>query len=354
MAKITEVVQVASTEAMKDKSDSSFISPGKIVGFVLLGVIIYLVVAWIGQIDQVIGYLSTLELWWILPTMMALSFLNYLIRYVKWQYYLRRIDVNLSHADSFSVFLAGFTLTVTPGKVGEAIKGYFINEIDGTSIAKTAPVVISERVTDLLAMVLLAVFSFMIGISAGNELLLIALVGGMLVVGAIVLSNENFYRKILDKLTGLGPLKRFQDSMGEVEDTLLKTMSPKPMLLGTAISIPGWFMECLELWLLLSLLTSAGLPTLTGPSLILLAQATFIHAAASSVGAILIFLPGGLGGYEAFALGVMTTVIGISATIASTATLLIRFVTLWFSVIVGFVALAIITRRKRKRGLQTT
>ncbi len=344
---------MADTQSVNDKADSTFISPTKVVVFVLLGVIIYLIIAWIGQIDQVVGLLASLELWWILPTMMALSFLNYAIRYIKWQYYLHRIDVYLSHRDSFSVFLAGFTLTVTPGKVGEVIKGYFINEIDGTPIAKTAPVVISERVTDLLAMVLLALFSFIIGISVGNELILLLIVGGMLFVGALVLSNEKFYRKVLDKLTGLGPLKRFQNSMNLVEDTMLKTLSPKPMLVGTAISIPGWFMECLELWLLLSILTGVGLPSLTMASLILLSQVTFIHAAASSVGAILIFLPGGLGGYETFAVAVMTTILGITLTIASTATLLIRFVTLWFSVIVGFGALTIVTRRRRKSSDNT-
>jgi uncharacterized protein (TIRG00374 family) len=348
MAKNQEVFKVADSAGMIDQDTSSFISARKVVVFVLLGVIIYLIIAWIGQIDLVLELLSTLELWWILPVMMMLSFFNYVIRYTKWQYYLHKIDVHLSHADSFSVFLAGFTLTVTPGKIGEAIKGYFINEIDGTPIAKTAPIVISERVTDLLAMVLLAIFGFILGISTGNEILLLGLVAGVLVIGAFLISNESFYRTIIDRLVGFGPLKRFQDNMQLVKSTMLKTLSPKPMAIGTLISLPGWFMECLELWLLLSILTTASLPSLTIPSLILLAQATFIHAAASSVGAILIFLPGGLGGYETFAVTVMTTLLGISLVVASTSTLLIRFVTLWFSVIVGFIALAVVTRRKAK------
>ncbi len=340
---------MADTEVTSPEEASSFISMRKVVVFVLLGVIIYLVILWMGNINDVLGALSSLA-WWVLPTMMVLSLLNYIIRYTKWQYYLRRINVNLSHTDSFSIFLAGFTLTVTPGKVGEAIKGYFINELDGTPIAKTAPVVISERVTDLLAMVLLAAFSFLIGISTGNEMLLVILVGGLVLVGAILLSNETFYRKILSKVMGIGPLKRYQESIDLVEDTMVKTLSPKPMILGTAVSVPGWFMECLELWLLLSLLTEAGLPSLTSASLILLAQATFIHAAASSVGAILMFLPGGLGGYEGFAWIVMTTLLLIPGATASAVTLLIRFVTLWFSVIVGFLALGIVTQRKRKRS----
>ena len=119
------------------------------------------------------------------------------------------------------------------------------------------------------------------------------------------------------------------------------------MLIGTAISVPGWFMECIELWLLLSVLTG-GVPSFTAGSLSLLAQATFIHASASAVGALLIFLPGGIGGYETYA-GIVMVSLGILLSIATTSIILIRFVTLWFSVIVGFIALGIVTHRTRMR-----
>ncbi|MHA1735036.1 MAG: lysylphosphatidylglycerol synthase domain-containing protein, partial [Candidatus Thorarchaeota archaeon] len=70
--------------------------------------------------------------------------------------------------------------------------------------------------------------------------------------------------------------------------------------------------------------------------------------AASTVGAILVFLPGGLGGYESFAIYVMEFMLGLTAALAGAATILIRFVTLWFSVIVGFVSAAIVTRATRR------
>ncbi|MGQ4912405.1 MAG: lysylphosphatidylglycerol synthase transmembrane domain-containing protein, partial [Candidatus Thorarchaeota archaeon] len=261
----------------------------------------------------------------------------------KWQYFLRRIDVNISHSDSFAIFLAGFTLTATPGKIGEAIKGYFIRDINGTPIAKTVPVVISERVTDLLALVILAVFGFALGISAGDELLSVLLLGGAVFGGAIVLGSGTFYNKILTKLTSVGPLKRFQDSCDIIEGTMTRTLSPRPMLLTTAISVPGWFMECLELWLLLTLLAGSSLSPI-----ILLLSATFVHATASVIGA-LTFSPGGVGTYEVTSVVLLTVILGVTTPIASAATILIRVVTLWFSVAVGFVALAVVNRRDRKR-----
>ena len=58
-----------------------------------------------------------------------LAAVNYAIRFLRWQYYLRRIGVTTVRAgDSLQVFLAGFALTVTPGKLGEAIKAVLLRQ----------------------------------------------------------------------------------------------------------------------------------------------------------------------------------------------------------------------------------
>ncbi len=331
----------------------SFISMGKLVAMIIIAMVIYLIMMFLSKWEEVVAIIVTMEWYWILPAMMGLSFVNYMIRYVKWNYYLHRISVHFSHADSFSIFLAGFTLTVSPGKIGEAIKGYFCRDVDGTPVAKTVPVVVSERVTDLIAMVILSAVSFLFIFSEGNQFLFILALGGAVVLGAFVLTNKAFYNRILKKMVSFGPLKQFQDSCDVIEDTMVKTLSPKPMLIGVLISVPGWFMECLELWLLLSMIIpGAGFPSLTVASLTLLVQATCVHASASAVGAIAFFTPGGLGAYEIYAPTVLTS-FGILLSIATAATMVIRFVTLWFSVIVGFVALAIVTHRNRVRQCDT-
>ena len=98
-------------------------------------------------------------------------------------------------------------------------------------------------------------------------------------------------------------------------------------------------------------MTGAGIPTLGSASIILLMVATFIHSTASVIGAVS-FSPGGLGPYEITSLALITVLLGIpedaASVIAGAATIIIRFVTLWFSVIVGFIALGIVTRRRKK------
>ncbi|MGY5858382.1 MAG: lysylphosphatidylglycerol synthase transmembrane domain-containing protein [Candidatus Thorarchaeota archaeon] len=325
---------------------SSFISPRNIAIFVIISMIVFALIGWYGDPVLVFQALSAIPWYWVLPVMMTLSFLNYIFRYLKWQYFLKKIDVDLSHRDSFSIFLAGFTLTTTPGKIGEAVKGYFVQAIEGTPVVKTIPIVVSERVTDLLAIVILALVGFTLGVNTGDQLLTVLILGGAVLGGAIVIGSKTFYKKFLSKMTSFGPLKRFHDSVDIIEDTMTKTLSPKPMLATTAISVPGWFMECLELWLLLSILSGAPL------SISLLLIATFIHATASIIGA-LTFSPGGVGTYEVTSLALIPLLLGVSGTIASAATILIRVMTLWFSVIVGFIALSIVTRRAGQVSKET-
>lgn len=333
-----------------EQQRTSFISPRRIIIVVAFAVVVYMALAWYADIGAVVAAIVLLP-WWTIPAMMVLSFANYTIRFAKWQFFLHKIDVYITQADSFRVFLSGFTLTATPGKIGEVIKGVFCRDLVGAPIAKTMPVVVSERVTDLLAMVMLAMVAYVLAFSGENQLLLLGGVGLIVVLGGLVIGNRGFYNRIVKRMTRIGPLKRFQDSTDLVEDTMVRTLAPKSMALTTAISVPGWFMECLELWLLLSLLTGAGFPSLTAASLLLLAQATFVHAGASVVGAVLVFLPGGLGGYEGFAQTVLQTLLGLASAVAFAAVIIIRFVTLWFSVIVGFVAFALLTRRIRQKTM---
>ncbi len=326
------------------------ISLRRLVLFVLLGVVVYLCILLYGEIGRISLALSSIP-WWVVPIMLGLSFLNYLIRYVKWQYFLHRIDVRIPHKESFCVFLAGFTLTVSPGKIGEAIKGYFCNELRGTPIAKIMPVVVSERVTDLLAMVILAIIGLVGGVSTGNETVTVIVLGGAVLLGAIILSRSSVYERGVKRLTSFGPLKRFQDSCDLIEDTMVRTLAPRSMFVSTAVSVPGWFMECMELWILLSFLTGAGLPSLSVESLHLLLTATFIHSTASVIGA-LVFTPGGLVGYEATSIALIHLILGLTQSAAGVATIIIRFATLWFSVFVGFVALVAVQSLRRTDNTQ--
>ena len=56
---------------------------------------------------------------------------------------------------SLRIFLCGLVMSVTPGKLGEVLKAYLVRRHVGVPVTRTGPIVVAERVTDLLALVLL-------------------------------------------------------------------------------------------------------------------------------------------------------------------------------------------------------
>ena len=81
---------------------------------------------------------------------LLLTLLNYGLRFVKWHYYIRRLNVDIPVVDNAWNFVAGLSMAISPGKAGEVLKSYVIRERNGTPMAQTIPAVITERLTDAL------------------------------------------------------------------------------------------------------------------------------------------------------------------------------------------------------------
>jgi uncharacterized protein (TIRG00374 family) len=262
---------------------------------------------------------------------------NYLVRFGRWEYYLRVLGVRIAPRDSLAVFLSGFALTVTPGKLGEAVKAFLLRQSHGVPLARTAPIVIAERVTDLVALLLLAlvgVFSFDV-----DRRFLVA--GAALVVsGVLVVSVDPLAELAIAVLGRLPGLRRLAPRLGEFHRSTATLLRPVPLLLATLFSTASWFLECLAFWAVVH-----GFP---GASLGLRA-ATFIYAGTTVAGA-LSFLPGGLGVTEA---GMLALVIrfgtGLTRGSAAAATFVTRACTLWFAVALGVPSLVLYARRKHVR-----
>ncbi|HXM71572.1 MAG TPA: lysylphosphatidylglycerol synthase domain-containing protein, partial [Thermoanaerobaculia bacterium] len=67
----------------------------------------------------------------LLAPILALSPLNYSLRFVRWEIYLRALGARLPLGRSCGVFLTGFLLSVTPGKAGELGKAWLVRELGG-------------------------------------------------------------------------------------------------------------------------------------------------------------------------------------------------------------------------------
>src|SRR3954451_10309820 len=135
--------------------------------------------------------------WSAFATACSLAFGNYLTRFLKWEYYLARLGIRgVPKIDSLLTFLSGLVLTVTPGKVGEVFKSLVLAQTHDIAVARTAPIVLAERLTDVLGIVILIVAGS-VGFSGG---LVWAAIGASLVLLILLAISSD---KVFSFFTGL-------------------------------------------------------------------------------------------------------------------------------------------------------
>lgn len=307
---------------------------------VALGVLVYAAaVLWVdaGRVREAMsGYT-----WSMVLLALGLSSVNYLLRFLKWELCLGWLGVRapgpgnapgLGYGRSLLVYLAGLSMSVTPGKIGEVLRSYLLRETDGVPFTRTAPVVVADRLTDLVALVVLS----LVGIAEHREYLPVALVTLALVfAGVVVLGSPRLCRRLLAALARVPRLRPLVARAEGLVDSSAAVLRLRVLAVLGAISVVGWGLECVGYWLILR--GFAGVEAS-------LALCTFLWATTTLVGA-LSFLPGGLGATEgSLAVLVARLAHGVTQPVALASTLLIRACTLWYGAMVGGVALAVLIR----------
>ncbi len=191
---------------------------------------------------------------WTFAAACGLAFSNYVLRFLKWEYYLAVLGIRgVPKGQSFLIFLSGFVLTITPGKVGEVFKSIILNQLRGVAIARTAPIVVAERLTDLIGVIVMITVGSL-GFPGG---LVWASAGAALVLGLLLFVPwrplSRFVLELLPRLPGL--LGRVGAKVApRVEGALVELRvltSPRRLVLPSLLSIAAWSLEGIALWVIL-------------------------------------------------------------------------------------------------------
>lgn len=265
--------------------------------------------------------------WIVYPFVLALTLFNYTLRFGKWHYYLGQIGIrNFSIHRSARIFIAGFPLAMTPGKVGEALKGVWLHRDTGVETAKGVAVVVAERISDGLAVLALSIF----GVIAYPDFWpIFASVLVFLLTIVIVSQIRPLALWLLDLGEKLPLINRIVSSLRRFYEGSFLLFKPKPALIAVGLGTISWLGEGIGFYLVL---LGLGVP----PSSQVLASAVFILAFSLVIGAVST-LPGGLGAAEISIAGMLVLILGLDRDLAAAATLLIRFATLWFAVGLGLI-----------------
>ena len=298
---------------------------------VLLSALGYLIFSIWGGWHEVVAAIVRVGLVGIAITL-ALSLVNYGVRFVRWQKFLAVLGYRVYMPESLRIYIAGFGLTILPGKVGETIRSVFLKH-HGIPYPQSLAAFFSDQLSNLISMLLLVGIGLLVYPPAQPLVFILAAI--ILTVLFIIQKTAWLLalKSVIHNRLSARPA-RFVASIVEIVLHSGRCFHPTMLLYGITLGLIAWGAEGVAFYYIMHTLGSD----------LSLQTALFIYAFSMLVGA-LTFLPGGLGGTEASMVALLM-LNGVGQPEAVAATVLIRLVTLWFAVALGVIALALPERIK--------
>ena len=190
---------------------------------------------------------------------------------------------------------------------------------------RTVPALVTERLTDGIAVIILAALGVSTFLAESTPLILGTL--GLTVAGLVVLSIEPLAHRILRLTTYVPLLSRITPRLEEAYTAMRTCVAPWPLAFTVGLSLVAWWAECVGYWLVFE-----GLGVTAS-----LDASTFVYAFATVFGAP---SPGGMGMADAALVETARSIIPeLTQAQSLAAALLVRVATLWFGVILGALTL---------------
>ncbi|MDG1478846.1 MAG: lysylphosphatidylglycerol synthase transmembrane domain-containing protein [Myxococcota bacterium] len=284
---------------------------------------------WIG-FDEVKTQFAIFKWVWFIPVLL-LTLLNYGLRFAKWHYLLGRLGVDMPLREDAWNFAAGLAMVISPAKAGEMLKPYVVNARLGTPMSRTIPALVTERLTDAIAMLILAGLSVSTYAAQHDAIRTeaLAIPAGLILVGLVVVAIPTLSMAVFRILEQVPIVKKVVPKLRELYDAMRTCASPVPLLLTIFLSIIAWAAECLGYLLVFY---GLGVKVTFDSAVFLYAFATIGGAATGS--------PGGLGPTEAMMVEMAPRLMaGVTPEQSIAAAIIIRVATLWLGVGLGAFAL---------------
>jgi len=244
---------------------------------------------------------------------------------IKWHFLLKNSEVDVPLTKSIAVFFSGVAFEITPGQIGALIKSQILKTSYNIPRTKTVPIVIVEKVYDLIGAILASVIGIII---LGMEFYLIIIAISGLVVIFFFMYHKPASELFFDRITKLKFFSKYVENISEFYEIVKKSTNVKAATICILLALTYWFM-----------VSAAAYYTLIAFDVNILdyLKVLAIYSTSTLLGAIS-FIPAGIGITEGSIAGLFT-LNGIDVSTALILAVMIRIFTLWYSVSVGFIAL---------------
>lgn len=260
----------------------------------------------------------------LLPIILLLVPCGWIMLYIRWNLLLKNSDIEIPGRKNLEIYLAGFMLSITPGKVGELLRSQMLKTKFDIPRTKTTSLVLVEKLYDLLGAVAISLSGIWLFHEAGY-VIIAALV--LLAFLFILISSRILFDNFLKWFGKFKIMSKFLLPLSESYEVIRNSTRGKVALFSSLLSISYWLTTSLAVYFVL---LAFGI-TINYLNVVSTFTASLILGAAS-------FIPGGIGVAEGSLVGLFSLQ-GIEVSTALILVILIRIFTLWYGVAVGFIAL---------------
>ena len=260
-----------------------------------------------------------------LPLILFLVTASWCPVFIKWHFLLKNCEIDISLTKNIAVFLSGLAFDITPGKLGALMKSQILKTSFNIPRTKTVPIIVAEKLYDLIGAILASIIGIII-LGMNFYLIIIA------ILALAVIFFFMFYRPASEiffkRITKTKFFSKYIDNMSEFHAIIQKSTNVKAATICILLGVTYWFIISTAAYYILMAFDVNILDYLT----VLAIYTTSILLGAIS------FVPAGIGVTEGSIAGLFT-LNGIDVSTALILSVMIRVLTLWFSVSVGFIAL---------------
>ena len=260
-----------------------------------------------------------------LPVIILFVSVSWIPLIIKWHLLLKNCEIDIPLKKSIAVWFAGVAFEITPGHIGALMKSQILKTSSNIPRTKTVPIIIVEKVYELIGAILASVIGIII---LGMEFYLIIIAISGLVVIFFFMYHKPASELFFNRITKLKFFTKYVENLSEFYEIAKKSTNVKAATICILLALTYWFM-----------VSAAAYYTLIAFDVNILdyLKVLAIYTTSSLLGAIS-FIPGGIGITEGSITGLFT-LNGIDVSAALILSVMIRVLTLWYTVGVGFIAL---------------
>ncbi len=257
-------------------------------------------------------------------------FISYLMRYPKWDLYMKKLGVKISMGKNMAIYLSMYSMEITPGRWGRGVVSYTLNKLTGIRFGRTFPAIVVDILTDFIGFIIVCLGA---ALFLNQYVALTIFITIILTIPFIFLYVRGPFNFISKRFGGIKRLRPFFDN-ARLYFRNKGRLDIWTYTYSVIITVPAILLNGIALYLVI-LAFGVNLPLSAMPLVIFVFSSSLMLGWVSGI-------PATIGVTDAAMISYLTLFfggVGIDFGLASIITIFFRIVNIWFVEAFGFAAL---------------